>query len=117
MLKDSGSRELFPSGAVRDLREGKGRYDLISPVALHRLAVVYEKGSRKYAERNWEKGIPVSRCIDSAFRHIVQFMRGDRDEDHLAHAAWNLFAVMHFEDLNQAMCDLPLRGRPGDDAQ
>lgn len=96
-MKDSGDRETFASGAVRDVREGKGRYDLISPFALHRLAQVYERGAAKYAERNWERGIPVSRCLDSALRHLNQYRMGLRDEDHLAHAAWNLFAAMHFE--------------------
>lgn len=47
-MKDSGKREDFGTGAVRDSREGKGRYDLISPIALKRLAVVYEKGANKY---------------------------------------------------------------------
>lgn len=29
MIKDSGTRRKFPSGAVRDIQEGKGRCDLI----------------------------------------------------------------------------------------
>lgn len=29
MIKDSGSRRSFPSGAVRDIQEGKGRCDLL----------------------------------------------------------------------------------------
>ena len=31
VIHDSGTREEFPSGMVRDRREGKGRYDLLSP--------------------------------------------------------------------------------------
>ena len=31
ITKDSGSREECFTGAVRDVREGKGRFDLISP--------------------------------------------------------------------------------------
>ncbi len=94
---DSGSRERFPSGAVRDCRAGKGRYDLISPHGLQRLALLMERGSAKYGDRNWERGIPESRCMDSAFRHMVHYMAGDRDEDHLAAVVFNLFAVMHFQ--------------------
>ena len=29
MIKDSGQRTEFPSGAVRDIQEGKGRFDLL----------------------------------------------------------------------------------------
>lgn len=28
-IKDSGDRTVFPTGAVRDMHKGKGRYDLI----------------------------------------------------------------------------------------
>lgn len=97
VTKDSGERKDFETGAVRDVRAGKGRYDLISPLALKRLAQVYERGAAKYDPRNWEKGMPIGRCMDSAIRHIMQYMEGMRDEDHLAQAAWNLFSAMHYE--------------------
>lgn len=56
-----------------------------------------ENGAIKYGDRNWEKGQPLSRYIDSALRHIQKFMMGFRDEDHLAAARWNLGALMHTE--------------------
>src|SRR3989344_1367220 len=87
------------SGAKRDNAEGKGSYDLISPFALKRLALVYERGVKQKGARNWEKGIPLSRCLQSSIRHIYQYIEGLRDEDHLMQAAWNLFAVVHFEEL------------------
>ncbi len=105
---DSGKREKFATGAVRDVREGKGRFDLVSPFALMRLARWYEAGARKYSERNWEKGIPFSRCLDSALRHLIKYQMGMRDEDHLAAAAWNVFAIMHFEETGRRdLDDLP----------
>jgi hypothetical protein len=91
--------EKFLSGAVRDSRIGKGRFDLISPIGLRRLAHVMEMGAAKYGDRNWEKGMPVERFIDSALRHINQFREGHRDEDHLGHAAFNIFGAMHFTDV------------------
>jgi hypothetical protein len=106
-MKDSGKREAYESGAVREARTNKGRYDLISPIALRRLAVVCEKGALKYHERNWEKGMPMSRLMDSAMRHITQYLEGYRDEDHLAHAMWNLMAAIHFEELRPDLNDLP----------
>jgi hypothetical protein len=99
VTKDSGARETFETGSKRDSREGKGRYDLISPYALKRLADVYERGARKYDARNWEKGQPQSRFLDSAKRHLENFLMGHRDEDHLAQCAWNVFALIHQEEM------------------
>lgn len=96
-IKDTGTHEEFSTGAKRDQREGKGRYDLIPPYALHRLAQVYEKGAKKYAARNWEKGMPLHLFADSAIRHSFQYLNGDRDEDHLGHAVFNLMAIIELE--------------------
>ena len=97
-MKDSGERDYYHGGAQRDKRQGKGRYDLISPIALSRLARVYEEGAKGKGDRNWEEGIPLSRFFDSAIRHINQYLSGMRDEDHLTQAAWNLFGVIHTQD-------------------
>ena len=113
ILKDSGKKQVFNSGAQRDAREGKGRYDLIPNTALRRLALIYEKGAQKYGERNWEKGMPISRFLDSALRHIHQHIEGHRDEDHLAHAMWNIAGAIHTEEmvkrgkLGKELTDLP----------
>lgn len=56
-----------------------------------------EHGAVKYGDRNWEKGQPLSRYLDSAIRHLVKFMQGHRDEDHLAAARWNIAGLMHTE--------------------
>jgi len=107
-LKDSGKRESFKSGAVRDSREGKGRYDLVTPFGLKRLAIIMEKGAKKYNARNWEKGMEFSRLLDSAQRHLEQFKMGLIDEDHLAQATFNIFAIMHFQELGRTgLDDLP----------
>lgn len=89
-LKDSGQRKVFDSGANRDLSSGKGRFDLLPPATLRALAVHFEKGAMKYDARNWEKGIPVSRFMDSAMRHLLQFLDGHNDENHLIAALWNV---------------------------
>ena len=101
------------SGAKRDNNVGKGAYELISPLALKRLALVYERGASQKGARNWEKGIPFSRCVQSAIRHVFQYLEGMRDEDHLMQACWNLIAVAHFEEcikkglLPKELNDLP----------
>ena len=96
-LKDSGERQEFPTGSRRDTRDGKGRYDLISPIALERMALLMERGAKKYGERNREKGQPLSRFLDSAVRHLMEHLAGHRDEDHVIQAAWNCFALVHTE--------------------
>jgi hypothetical protein len=93
-LHDSGQRERFATGSVRDTREGKGRYDLLPFHALYRLARVYEKGALKYGEHNWRKGQPLSRFLDSALRHLCRYAEGFRDEDHLAQALWNICGLI-----------------------
>ena len=49
----------------------------------------FENGALKYGEHNWEKGIPVSRYIDSAVRHLMKDLAGETDEDHAAAFIWN----------------------------
>ena len=111
--KDSGKREQHKSGAVRDVREGKGRYDLFSPIALRRVAGVNERGAVKYDDRNWEKGMPIGRFLDSALRHIFENLEGLRDEDHLAQAAWNLLAAIHTEEMiSRGLMPKELDNRP-----
>lgn len=97
--KDSGKKQKFDTGAHRDTQEGKGRFDLIPPAALKRLAGVYERGAEKYGQRNWEKGMPIGRYLDSALRHIYQHIEGRRDEDHLAQAMWNVAGAIHTETM------------------
>lgn len=105
-IDDGGDRISYGENrAVREPSSGKGRYDLISPFAVRRLAKWYELGAQKYADRNWEKGIPFSRCVDSAKRHLDKYVMGMTDEDHLAAAAWNIFAIMHYQELGMFELD------------
>lgn len=98
-LKDSGKREDFSTGSRRDTREGKGRFDLISPRFLRRLAKVLEAGAKKYGPRNWEKGQPLSRYLDSWLRHSICVMLGMKDEDHAGQAGWNIHSFIHTAEL------------------
>lgn len=105
-IDDSGERMSYGEGkATREPAKGKGRYDLITPFGMARLAKWYELGAEKYSDRNWEKGMPFSRYIDSAKRHIDKYIMGAKDEDHLAAAAWNILCVMHHEELGELELD------------
>jgi len=108
-VKDSGNRREFETGAVRDMAEGKGRYDLLPWKAIHELALHCEAGAVKYGERNCEKGIPISSLIDSAFRHLSKYMQGMNDEPHLRAALWNIAYAIYHEKVTPEMQDIPSR--------
>jgi hypothetical protein len=78
------------------------KYTTILEVAKH-----YEEGAKKYAERNWQKGIPLHCYIDSAVRHYLKFLRGDVDEPHHRAFLWNILGAMWTTDNMPEMIDLP----------
>ena len=66
-MTDSGKRQSFGKGmAIRDTAADKPRPDLISPFAEERLGDWLRMGAAKYAERNWENGMPFTRCATDA---------------------------------------------------
>ena len=80
------------------LDAGKPRMDLLPPEAMIALAELYEVGSRKYAERNWEKGMPWGKCFACMMRHAWKWMAGEDHDDetgchHMIHVAWNAIAI------------------------
>jgi hypothetical protein len=156
-IKDSGDRTQFETGAVRDMREGKGRCDLmplevvagyfgrfyckvdsamntaeqifnnihnfmdtgdtdflylalrnfehttvIVPTLFLEVAKHFEEGAKKYGENNWQKGIPVHCYIDSAVRHYLKWLRGDKDEPHDRAFVWNLMCCIWEVDYHKS---------------
>ena len=112
-MQDSGKRETFSTGAVRDSAEGKVRPDLISPFATERLSEWLRLGAEKYAPRNWEAGIPLSRCTASLCRHLLKFQQGATDEDHVAAILCNAMFIAHTQEmckrgvLPESLLDMP----------
>lgn len=110
MIKDSGKRTLFNTGAVRDLHgEDKGRFDLLPWHAIQEVAIHTAEGAKKYGERNVDLGIPQSRMIDSAIRHIRKYIHNETDEPHLRAAAWNILWALEQETTHPELNDLPWR--------
>lgn len=106
--KDSGKRQDYASGMRRDIQENKARFDLIVPLdtpynesLLYRWAMLMERGMSKYGCRNWEKANSeeeLQRFHASAWRHFVQAMSGEEDEDHFAAVCFNMNAIVYLKN-------------------
>lgn len=98
--KDSGKRYIEDSGFNRDTNDNKPRFELIIPkgvpydkTLLYRLAMLMTRGFVKYGYRNWEKAdseTALQRAEESAFRHFMQWLCGEEDEDHAAAVLFNI---------------------------
>jgi len=62
---------------------GKPRFDLIPVLPLFLLAAHFEKGARKYGDRQWEKGIEISRLLRAAFSHLLKYIAGEDNDAEL----------------------------------
>lgn len=104
----------MPGGAQRcpDVAGDNGghpaRFDLMmaNTIAMRRLAQTYGEGSVKYGDNNWRKGFPESNLVNHALAHINMHLTGDRTEDHLSHAVWNLVTLMHFQENRPELMDI-----------
>lgn len=96
--KDSGERQTFDTGMVRDIQTGKPRYDLLPVEVLTRDAELLARGAVKYGDHNWKLGQPFSRAYASTLRHIYQWASGDRSEDHLAAVRFGAMTLMYYEE-------------------
>jgi hypothetical protein len=91
--KDSGERQEFSTGMVRDVSTNKARYDLVDEPMLTRWAELMGRGAVKYGENNWRKAATeqeLNRFKESAFRHFMQWFKGQTDEDHGAAVFFNI---------------------------
>jgi len=104
VTKDSGTRAEHPDGVVRDTDAGKPRFDLMFPKRvpfseqlMTRVAELYERGAKKYGDRNWEKSETAETLEHheaALMRHVIRFLTGEEDgEDHAAAVVWNVNAV------------------------
>lgn len=98
-INDSGARQEFGGGMVRDTTEGKTNFlnALFGPM-FRRYAEHLTKGRGKYPDP--EPGVPnwtlaegeeeFLRAKESALRHMILWLEGARDEDHAAAVIFNV---------------------------
>lgn len=84
---------------IDDTKVFDDRETMLLEVAKH-----FEDGCKKYGENNWRKGIPAHCYIDSAIRHYLKCLRGDKDERHDRAFVWNILCCIwtceHIPELN-----------------
>jgi len=106
-VKDSGKRQEFESGMMRDTQDNKIDYDKIfdGPMA-DRWAEHLTKGAVKYPDvspgvANWTLANGEKELIrfrKSAVRHFRQWLRGDLDEDHASATFFNINGYEYVKD-------------------
>jgi len=106
-IKDSGKRQEFESGMVRDTAEGKIDFHRTfdGPLFL-RWAIHLTKGAVKYPDvhlgnPNWmlaNSWREYYRFKVSAFHHFFEWFIGKRDEDHMAALVFNLNGAEYVRD-------------------
>jgi len=96
-MHDSGERKTNETGAQTDPSHANAAMELLSPYSLWQLSTWFGKGAKKYAPRNWEKGIPFSVIVGKLQRHFQQYLMGKTDEPHLDAVGWMWHALTHYE--------------------
>ncbi len=96
------NREVGPQveadgGGLR-YNDGKPDFALLPPEFITALAQHNTVGSRKYARRNWERGMAVMTCFACLMRHAWLWARGyNYDQETGSHlmisVAWNAMAI------------------------
>lgn len=85
-----------------DRKDDKLMWELLPLELIEEIVKVYTAGAKKYGPNKWQNlDNGYERYKAAAFRHILEYEKGHEfDEEtgcrHLAQAAWNLIACLHF---------------------
>lgn len=108
IIKDSGKREEFAGGMVRDAQEGKVEGDRVAEgPMLRRWAEHLTKGAVKYPDRapgkaNWTLASGEAEYVrfrKSAWRHFMQWWAGEVDEDHASALYFNVNGAEYVKEV------------------
>jgi len=80
---------------------GKLRYDLIPVKAMAEIVKILTYGAKKYAPRDWERGMLFSRYYGALQRHLSAWWGGEDNDletgiSHLAHAGSCVLFLLHY---------------------
>ena len=91
-----------PTSAKNDRQDHKLRWELLPLDLVEQVVAVYTFGAEKYAENSWQNLPDGYRRYKAALlRHLTAYDKGEvldpeSNLPHLAHAAWNALALLHF---------------------
>lgn len=99
------------NGGVKFDQE-KLRWELVPYDAVEEVVKVLTFGAKKYAPRNWERGMDWSRVYAALIRHMTSWFHGqDTDPEtgisHLAHAGCCLMFLIAYEKRGTGNDDRP----------
>jgi len=97
---ENGVKE-FPSGMRRGGNTGKTNYALIHIPFLTRFADHLTKGAEIHGKGNWKfanSEEELERFKESAFRHLIQWLNGEMDEDHMSAVCFNLMCAEYVKE-------------------
>ena len=84
--------------------DNKNPVDLVPPSLILAVGEVFGAGAKKYAPRNWERGMAWTKVYGCLMRHILKWaspFHSDLDEEtglsHLAHAATNVAMLIEYD--------------------
>lgn len=87
------------------------RFDLIPPIALRRLAAIYEEGAKVYGESRYiSEPMQHSNVVNHLISHLNLAQSGDATEDHWAKVAWAAFTMMVYTEFDLGEHDLASYG-------
>lgn len=97
----------FSTGAKRGTDHADCDISLLPPEAVRAWGRAFAEGREKYGTHNWLKGFPQCGVINHALQHLYSYLEGDKSEDHLGHAMWNIGVAIHQQKYRPDMIDLP----------
>lgn len=92
--------------------DGKVPISLVPPSAIRAIARVFGYGAKKYAPRNWERGMKWTIPYECAMRHLLAWMDGEENDKesglpHLEHAICNLAILIEYQKTYRQGDDRP----------
>lgn len=88
-LQQLADMETFSTGAIREVKKGKGNPTTMLCGFPHILTELHKHMDNPLG-RNWEKGMPMSSFVNGAFRHFLEEVSGNGDDKSLVSCIWNL---------------------------
>lgn len=75
------------------------RYDLLPKAAIDRLVKRLTLGAEIHGANNWRKGGPEfqDQCKRHLVEHLLNYLEGDKSDDHLSAVLCNAAFLAHFE--------------------